>query len=158
MVDLLPLPKKYPSAIVWCPIPILTWIFPFIGHLGIAYTEGTVCDFQGPYHVSEQGTMAFGEVTRYIPINVEVNEALKWNDCVKNANVEYNKRMHNLCCDNCHSHVAHSLNEYELYGFSNWNMIILAMWMFFCGRFCSVTGFLSQFLPFALFFILVVVF
>ena len=26
---------KYPFCIVWTPIPILTWLFPMIGHMGI---------------------------------------------------------------------------------------------------------------------------
>ena len=33
--------SRYPNSIVWTPIPVLTWIFPFIGHMGIAMTNGT---------------------------------------------------------------------------------------------------------------------
>ena len=142
------LPRKFPSSIVWCPIPVLTWICPIIGHLGVAYSDGTVCDFQGPYHVSEAGHLAFGEVTRFIPINIDSSKISKWDEDVKKANCEYNKRMHNLCCDNCHSHVAMALNDFRLYGIGWWNMVVLALWMFFAGRFVSVGGFVKQFLPF----------
>jgi len=143
------LPKKFPSSIVWCPIPLLTWICPVIGHLGVAYSDGTVCDFQGPYHVSEAGHLAFGEVTRYIPIKLEGDDLSRWDNDVRCANAEYNKRMHNLCCDNCHSHVAMALNDFKLFGIGWWNMVVLAIWMFCCGRFVSIGGFLKQFAPFA---------
>ncbi|CAF4620544.1 unnamed protein product, partial [Rotaria magnacalcarata] len=43
---------RYPHCIVWTPIPLLTWFFPFIGHIGIARTDGVIRDFAGPYYVS----------------------------------------------------------------------------------------------------------
>lgn len=43
---------RYPFCVVWTPIPLLTWIFPFIGHMGIAYSNGIIRDFAGPYFVS----------------------------------------------------------------------------------------------------------
>ena len=38
---------RYPFCLVWTPIPLLTWIFPFIGHLGIADSKGVIRDFAG---------------------------------------------------------------------------------------------------------------
>jgi hypothetical protein len=43
---------RYPHCLVWTPIPVLTWLFPFIGHMGIARTDGVIRDFAGPYYVS----------------------------------------------------------------------------------------------------------
>jgi hypothetical protein len=47
---------RYPFSIVWTPIPLLTWLFPFIGHMGIADSNGVIRDFAGPYHVSVSRT------------------------------------------------------------------------------------------------------
>lgn len=47
-----PFRVRYPHCIVWTPIPVLTWLFPFIGHMGIARTDGVIRDFAGPYYVS----------------------------------------------------------------------------------------------------------
>lgn len=55
---------KYPFCIVWTPIPLLTWLFPIIGHMGIATSGGVIRDFAGPYFVSEDN-MAFGRPTKY---------------------------------------------------------------------------------------------
>ena len=43
---------RYPHSIVWTPIPLLTWLFPCVGHMGIARTDGVIRDFAGPYYVS----------------------------------------------------------------------------------------------------------
>lgn len=32
--------QRFPHCIVWTPIPLLTWIAPFIGHMGIADRRG----------------------------------------------------------------------------------------------------------------------
>lgn len=50
---------RYPHCIVWTPIPLLTWLFPFIGHMGIARTDGVIRDFAGPYYVSVSLTKLF---------------------------------------------------------------------------------------------------
>lgn len=74
------------------------------------------------------------------------------------ANAEYRTRMHNICCDNCHSHVAYALNSLEIsaYGIRNWDMIKLCFLIFFRARFISFGGFLVQFLPFAVFVLIVI--
>lgn len=42
---------KYSMCIVWSPIPFLTWLVPFIGHLGIGTTNGEINDFAGSYYI-----------------------------------------------------------------------------------------------------------
>uniref|UniRef100_A0A673JNS2 Transmembrane protein 222-like n=1 Tax=Sinocyclocheilus rhinocerous TaxID=307959 RepID=A0A673JNS2_9TELE len=44
--------SRYPYCIVWTPIPVLSWLFPFIGHMGICTSTGVIRDFAGPYFVS----------------------------------------------------------------------------------------------------------
>ena len=44
-------------TILWSPLPPITWLIPFIGHMGIATSRGVACDFQGPYTVGERGRM-----------------------------------------------------------------------------------------------------
>ena len=104
--------------------------------------------------------MAFGWPTRYLVLDPQKAkggiESLKWSlgnvfctyrtknylggpsgwDAgVSKASDIYGGRMHNLCCDNCHSHVATALDIMEYGGSSNWNMVSIAARMLFCGRF-----------------------
>ena len=36
-----------PHTLVWAPIPLLTWLYPPIGHLGICLSDGVILDFAG---------------------------------------------------------------------------------------------------------------
>lgn len=140
---------RYPYCIVWTPIPLLTWLFPFIGHMGISYSSGVIRDFAGPYYVSEDD-MAFGRPTRYLQLNpMKVNTG-DWDQAVSDASDEYKTRMHNLCCDNCHSHAAMALNLMAYDGKTNWNMIILAFKTFVFGKYVNVYGFVKTWLPFTI--------
>mmetsp|Transcript_20588 Transcript_20588/g.44506 ORF Transcript_20588/g.44506 Transcript_20588/m.44506 type:complete len:177 (-) Transcript_20588:129-659(-) len=138
-------------TILWSPLPPITYILPFIGHMGIADSRGVASDFQGPYSVGNRGTMAFGKPTRALKLDVSGLEggAEQWDDAIQTANTEYRRRMHNICCDNCHSHVAYALNDmnFRAYGISNWDMVKLCFLVFFRGRFLSLCGFLHQFVP-----------
>jgi hypothetical protein len=39
--------SRFPFSIVWTPLPPLTWLFPFIGHMGITDSRGVCYDFAG---------------------------------------------------------------------------------------------------------------
>ena len=41
--------NRYPYAIAWTPLPMITWLIPFIGHMGLCDSRGRVHDFAGPY-------------------------------------------------------------------------------------------------------------
>ena len=114
--------------------------------MGICYSNGIICDFAGPYTVNEAGDMAFGKPTRYLVI-ADVDASV-WDLNISKANGVYCERMHNLFCDNCHSHVAWALNGMAYKGNRNWNMVVLAFWMFFRGKFCSWGSVVVQFAPF----------
>jgi hypothetical protein len=125
--------------------------------MGITTSQGIACDFQGPYSVGDRGRMAFGNPTRALQMDIRTlggeDGAEKWDTAIRLANEEYRTRMHNICCDNCHSHVAYALNVMELqgpFGIRNWDMVKLCFLVFFKGRFLSWSGFLVQFVPFAL--------
>ncbi|XP_075165895.1 transmembrane protein 222 [Haematobia irritans] len=141
----------FPFCIVWTPIPMLTWLFPFIGHMGIAMSNGVIRDFAGPYFVSEDN-MGFGRPTRYLRLNPKYVDggSFMWDEAVSKASVLYGTRMHNLFCDNCHSHVATALNCMRYKDTINWNMVKLAIWLFVCGRYVSIGGFIKTWLPFLL--------
>lgn len=74
-----------------------SWFLPFIGHMGICYTNGVIRDFAGPYFVSED-QMGFGRPTRYWKLSVDkipfvTNKKETWDRAVKEASEEYKKRM-----------------------------------------------------------------
>ena len=106
--------------------------------------------------------MAFGAPTRYLEINVELlpGGAERWDAAIEEANRVYDQRIHNICCDNCHSHVSLALNKMplEAFGIRKWDMVKLCFLVFFKARFVSFGGFLCQFLPFVIFVLLMLLF
>ncbi len=86
--------SRYPYSIVWTPIPLLTWIIPIIGHMGIGTSAGIIRDFAGSYFVA-QDEMAFGKPTKYWQLNVDkvVDGQSGWDDAVKHASDIYMHRM-----------------------------------------------------------------
>lgn len=141
---------KYPFCIVWTPIPLITCFFPFIGHMGIAMSNGKIRDFAGSYWVSEDN-FGFGRPKRYLVLNVKNvrnQSAYQWDESVLKASNEYGKRVHNLILDNCHNHVAMALNNMEYNGHNKWGVVHLAGWMFFRGKYVGRTGVLCTWAPF----------
>ena len=142
-------------TILWSPLPLLTWIIPFIGHVGIADSNGVANDFQGPYFVGDDGRMAFGQPTRALKIDVGElpGGSERWDEAIEEANNVYRGRMHNLCCDNCHSHVAYALNLMPVKSpaCGRWNMIVVCFYVFFKANFLNWIGVVLQFGPFLVF-------
>lgn len=123
--------ERYPFCIVWTPLPLITWIFPFIGHMGICDSRGVIHDFAGPYFISRDN-MAFGNPTKYwylFPDHVakelitssepssagdeqkQLADAVRRFDkgIVQTTEHFRKTQMYNLFCNNCHSFVAHCL-------------------------------------------------
>jgi len=140
---------RYPFSIVWTPIPLITWLFPPIGHMGICYSTGVIRDFAGPFMVTEDN-MSFGRPTKYWVLNPDyvVGGIQAWDRGIYEASEEYKTRMHNICCDNCHSHCAYALNLMRYKGSSSWNMVWLAWGMLIYGRYIGLRGFLKTWIPF----------
>jgi len=94
---------RFPYCVVWTSIPLLSWLLPFIGHMGIATSDGVIHDFAGPYFVSEDD-FAFGRPTRYLRMNPEqcgdaaspASAAIAWDEAIGFGNSVYKRRMHNL--------------------------------------------------------------
>ncbi len=147
----------FPMSIVWSPIPMLTWILPISGHLGMSASDGLISDFGGSFYIHQhRRRTAFGPVTKFVHIRPSDLHALPpgtsegsaiaaWNRAVAAANKSYETHMHNLLLDNCHHHVAVALNELKYLGYSKWDTTSLHLHMIRRGRFVSVSRFLMTY-------------
>ncbi|CAH8826679.1 unnamed protein product [Trichobilharzia szidati] len=143
-----PFLHRFPYCIVWTPIPLLTWLFPVVGHMGIANSHGIIYDFAAPYTIGED-QMAFGWPTMYYqPHSKHIPSREIWDKALFEANEVYKGRVHNLLCDNCHSHVAYALNKMRFQDKDNWNMIRVTVLLFFHGKYVSKRHFIASWLPF----------
>lgn len=99
---------RYPYSIVWGPLGPLTCCCPCVGHMGIGDSQGRIHDFAGPYHIGIDDFMV-GTVWRYAVVGSPNDTS--WDAAIQKADAEYRKRVHNICCDNCHHHTALALVE-----------------------------------------------
>lgn len=149
--------QLFPYCVVWTPLPLISWVFPPIGHMGIASSSGVTYDFGAPYYVSE-GKMTFGRVTRYMQLNRKGEvPASNWDRAVENASEDYRKKMHNICIQNCHHHTAHALNLMGYDG-GRWGQFRLGLDLFLFGSFTNFSGFLRTWLPFIVMMLIIVAF
>ena len=84
-------------------------------------------DFAGPYHIGKDN-LAFGDTHKYVVLELEGVTEQQYNAAITEANRIYKRRMHNICCDNCHSHVARALNVLKYKGYDGYTMISV-WWM-----------------------------
>uniref|UniRef100_A0A3Q3W5J4 Uncharacterized protein n=1 Tax=Mola mola TaxID=94237 RepID=A0A3Q3W5J4_MOLML len=122
---------RYPYCVVWTPIPMLSWVFPFIGHMGICTSSGIIRDFAGSYFVSVSVSFMYWKLD---VDKVCGSGAATWDKAVQDASEEYKCRPHNLCLDNCHSHVAMALNLMRYDNSTSWNMVNLCVRSFIHGK------------------------
>ena len=60
--------QRYPFCIVWTPLPLITSILPFIGHVGVCTSEGIVHDFGGSGYIGIDN-MTFGKPYKYLQLS-----------------------------------------------------------------------------------------
>ncbi|XP_022741541.1 protein RTE1-HOMOLOG-like [Durio zibethinus] len=164
--------ERFPCSIVWTPLPVLSWLIPFIRHIGICREDGVILDFAGPNFVCVDN-FAFGAVARYIQINKEKEccisthpsafkgddgywhddprrEILTWDDALRKGTQEFQHLSYSLLTCNCHSFVANNLNRLGFHSGGS-NVEKLAVLIFLKGWWVSKTAFLrSSFLTFVI--------
>jgi len=73
---------RFPFCITWTPIPLITWLLPFIGHTGIGNSAGIIHDFAGPYTICIDD-FSFGETNKYVPLAID--DKAQFDDAVERA-------------------------------------------------------------------------
>ncbi|KAL3818958.1 hypothetical protein ACJIZ3_004863 [Penstemon smallii] len=166
--DIDPKAAKFPCCIVWTPLPIVSWLAPFIGHVGLSREDATILDFSGSYLVNVD-KFAFGPVARYLQLDreqccfprnlaghkcknrykhIEYGTAITWDDAIHSSGRDFEHKSYNLFTCNCHSFVANCLNRLCYKGSMNWNMVNVAALILFKGKWVDGFSVLRSFLPF----------
>lgn len=169
--------EHYPFCVVWSPIPLLTWVIPFIGHIGICDSAGRKYDFQGSYSIGED-RMLFSNPVKYWDVSRQYIPSFyaSFDDPSITPNAEdirkeiqaYDEGLHqvitkfrqtqtyNLFTNNCHAFVASSMNVQQ-YTKGHSNAATVCLGMFFYGTYVSWRHFMAATLPFFLLVTIIVV-
>ncbi|ORC93071.1 uncharacterized protein TM35_000023970 [Trypanosoma theileri] len=163
-----PLNEHYPFCIVWTPIPLLSWILPFIGHVGICDSAGRIHDFEGPYNIGIDH-MLFGNPVKYWDISKTFvpsfyhsmldphsqefadlchKEVEEYDAAIGRVTKHFRRtQMYNFFTNNCHSFVASTMKDHPL-STGSWNMFRVAWGLAIHGRYVSTARFFKAHLPF----------
>ena len=128
----------YSCSILWTPIHPITWVAPFVGHMGITDSQGRLHDWGGgPIRPCTPRLMMFGEPARYIQLHPK--DARAWDAAIAQADDEYSHYIHcMLLGSDCHSHVARVLNILRSGGCSCHNKVVLASAVCVGPRLCTL--------------------
>ncbi|CCW71098.1 unnamed protein product [Phytomonas sp. Hart1] len=158
--------NRYPFCIVWAPIPFISWIFPFIGHVAICDSEGRIYDFQGDFHVGTD-RMLFGRPLKYwdlskfyvpsfynpskdmhqIDSEQVQDEIDAYNSGISLAKGQFTFSEHyNFFTNNCHSFVADCLNKQTIC-LQKSNMFSICLGMVLHSKYTSMYGCAIVFAP-----------
>lgn len=159
---------RFPHCVVWTPLPVISWLAPYVGHIGICRENGVILDFAGPYFVNVDN-FAFGATARYVQLseqqcslssNLDIethtvssndsqtSRVLSWDDGINRTMQHFQHIAYNIFTCNCHSFVASCLNKLEFRGSTNWNIIKVIFLIFSEGRWMSKRAIAKSFAPF----------
>lgn len=167
-----PTKGSFPCCLVWTPLPIVSWLAPFIGHVGLCMEDGAVVEFSGSNLVTVDD-FAYGGVARYIQLDCnqccfpsslakhtckyrykhsENGTAISWDDAIRSSRRQFEHKSYNLFTCNSHSFVANILNRICYGGSMSWNMMnVAALVLFnFKGHWVDALAIVKSFLPFTL--------
>ncbi|KAI3692586.1 hypothetical protein L6452_32404 [Arctium lappa] len=163
-----PTKARFPCCLVWTPLPVVSWLAPFIGHVGLCMEDGAIVDFSGSNFVNIDD-FAYGAVARYVQLDreqccfpsnlashtckyrykhAEKGSAISWDDAVQSSRRHFEHKSYNLFTCNSHSYVANCLNRICYGGSMNWNMMSVAVLVLFMGRWVDAMAVIRSFLPF----------
>lgn len=165
-----PAAARFPRCIVWTPLPVISWLAPYVGHMGICRENGVILDFAGPYFVNVDN-FAFGATARYVQLSkqqcsfssnlnsethtlgsndVEISGGLSWDAEIRSIMQQFQHISYSLFTCNCHSFVASCLNKLAYRGSANWNVIRVVFLILLEGQWVSKSAIAKSFTPFVM--------
>eukprot|EP00250_Pteridium_aquilinum_P034612 c7821_g1_i1 orf=57-749(-) len=163
-----PASARFRHCIVWTPLPVVSWLAPFVGHVGVCREDGTILDFAGSYLVNVDN-LVFGPTARYAHLDrlqccfpphlfdhtceskfehVELGTATSWDDGLRNCMQTFQHKCYNLFTCNCHSFVASFLNRVAYQRSIKWNMIDIVSLVFLKGQWVNKWSIARSLFPF----------
>lgn len=97
-------------SLVWTSIPVLSYVFPFVGHVGITDSVGRIHDFGSSNYVSID-QMAYGNPDKIIHFEITQDEFTRWNKSIHTVSKKFSKKTYSLCGTNGYSFCASVLNK-----------------------------------------------
>ena len=139
--------SEFPYCVVWTPIPILTYLFPSIGHCGICDSNGKIHEYGGSFYFGND-YVSFGKPTKYFRLELSNEEKKNLDKAIEKGDQKYDEEERCCFIDNCHSHIAYIFNQLNYRGKNNYNQISIWWMLVIKGKFVSCCGFFKTYIGF----------
>ena len=150
--------KCFPYCVVWAPLPVWGWFYPFLGHAALGLSDGRLMDFSTSYVVLVD-TFAFGRPLRYWMLHpAQCADSLEahaqapgnfWDEGVRRGVQEFQHEAYSILRNNCHSFVARCLNELGAQGRRDWTVPRVFLAQARQGRYTGLAAAFGHLGPFA---------
>ncbi|KAJ9593289.1 hypothetical protein L9F63_015164 [Diploptera punctata] len=138
----------YPFCIVWTSIPVISWVFPFFGHVGIGTSEGIIRNFVVSRHVCED-SFAYGSPDRYVQLKYQHACGWKtgWDNAIEEATTIFEEKKHGSIFNNCFTYVCTALNLMKYDEKTNWNQFKLLLFLWWNMKYVSKKKIITTYIP-----------
>lgn len=106
---------KKPYAFLWSPIPFISTILPFIGHISVCSSNGTIHDFFSSKYIS-LNQINYGAPYKYINLELKESEMREWDRAIVKADKKYKRKIFSFCGNNSLKYAAFVLGAINYNG------------------------------------------
>lgn len=106
---------KKPYALLWSPIPFISTIIPFIGHISVCSSNGTIHDFFSSKYIS-LNQINYGAPYKYINLDLKESEMIEWDKAIAKADKKYRRKIFSFCGNNSLKYAAFILGSINYNG------------------------------------------
>lgn len=143
--------RYYPFTIVWTPVPLISWLWPRAGHLGIGKSDGHVKDFAISYKVTTDSNLLGRPLKYWILDPSKAKGGIEgWDKAIEETTPLFCKKKNLVLVSNCHTHVSQVLNAMEYDGRTDYNEKNLYRLFNKNFKYVSLWTFVKVWFPFAL--------
>ena len=126
----------YKYCITWSHIPLITFLFPFIGHCSIVNSYGFIHDFDSSnfikiYNENENG------FSKIVYLNLDDNQKKIWDNVIEKIDKNYKKKSFSMCGNNSFKYISNILNNIEYKGKKNYTKCDIFWLIIKEGKFIS---------------------
>lgn len=106
---------KKPYTFLWSSIPFISTIFPFLGHISVCSSNGTIHDYFSSKYISID-QLNYGSPEKIINLELNEGEMIEWDRAIKRSDKKYKRKNFSFCGNNSLKYAGYILSEVNYKG------------------------------------------
>lgn len=106
---------KKPYTLLWSSIPFISTIFPFLGHISVCSSNGTIHDYFSSKYISID-QLNYGSPAKIINLQLNEGEMNEWDKAIRKADKKFKRKNFSFCGNNSLKYAGYILNSVNYMG------------------------------------------